>query len=498
MDKQRAALQGRAKIILKQVDGVQHMYNICENVVCDLMREAIKLDNPSTVKYLLDNSVGVRCVVDEINGKSAVGKERLEIVKILVEGGANKDEVIFDGDFIIILDIMKEDTRMLEYLIDIGMNVNIKNNALFTPLQGACSSGNAKAVECLLRNGADVNLFSKKTDSPLFIAIEKGHIDIVCLLTKYDADILCEDKRGRTVFCAVFCHKKYTCTDLFNYRDESESTRKNKTEILSILIERKCVKDLLSEKSRNIILFMAVFQGDLDKLKILIDNGIDVKEFEKEDSILSGARLIGRGNIDRFKIYDLLIKEGANINSGTRTPLHNAIVDRDDILVKYLLGVGADMSDNRFPPRERNQRSPSIYTAIKKGFFNVVEILLNNGADANFYRHGNYLIDLTVNDVNNRHGVEEHDIVEHGIVELLLKHGADTSHMKIEYPSVVKAKNNLKKRKFSATDSNMFTIKDKEIARTVFSLGKKETLFKRLPEDIMREVCTHAFQFQSN
>lgn len=498
MEKQRAALRRRAEIMLKSIEGVKDIYKIQEDVVCDLMKEAIELDSLDVVKYLLDKGVDIgidiEYVIDEMTGRTAfafaVFGGNLRIATLLVKKGANKEEVLSDGDFIVHLASERKNIRMLAYLIDIGLDVNIVNKALCTPLQGACASGNVDAVECLLYNGADVNFYSKRTDSPLFIATERGYIDIVRLLITYNASIFCEDEEERSPFHAVFSCVRHALIDTMKCHISSIPAEKDKTDILSLLIEseKKDKRDSFFSKYGNNLLYMAVRRGDLEKLKILIYNGVSVKNIGGGDSIFTAARMIGSDNVNRFKIYDLLIMNGADVNEETFfTPLLCAIVDKDITLVKYLLDAGADTSDNCYPSRENEgDRSPSIYIAVKHGYYEIIELLLNRGVDVNFCRNGTRLIDITLRGRTMRPD----------ITTLLLKYGADTSHIKVEDAFVVEAKNKLRKRRFSAIDSDMFTQGEKKIARTVLALKKRETQFSRLPMEIVRELCTHVLQFK--
>ncbi|XP_076466141.1 uncharacterized protein LOC143297609 [Babylonia areolata] len=67
---------------------------------------------------------------------------------------------------------------------------NTKDFMGFTPLHSACEKGLAVLVKILLAAGADVDAVTKHGQTALYLASQKGYIDIVRLLLHYDAKVI--------------------------------------------------------------------------------------------------------------------------------------------------------------------------------------------------------------------------------------------------------------------------------------------------------------------
>jgi uncharacterized protein len=65
----------------------------------------------------------------------------------------------------------------------------------------------------LIDLGADVNVKDDIGQTPLFYAAKKGHIDTCKILVKSGADIDTEDKKGKTAIQVAQRFKKFDVTD---------------------------------------------------------------------------------------------------------------------------------------------------------------------------------------------------------------------------------------------------------------------------------------------
>lgn len=90
--------------------------------------------------------------------------------------------------------------KILKALLENEANANSSTYAdNHTPLHSAASKGYEKMVEFLLEIPVDVNARTFKAQSPLHLAVDGGHENIVKILLKYGADIEIFDDQGQTV-----------------------------------------------------------------------------------------------------------------------------------------------------------------------------------------------------------------------------------------------------------------------------------------------------------
>lgn len=82
----------------------------------------------------------------------------------------------------LIMACQREQLRVVEELIKSGADVNLAGKE--TPLTAACLNGNLDIVETLLAAKADINLGNEEKKTPLEIARERGHLDVINRLTE--------------------------------------------------------------------------------------------------------------------------------------------------------------------------------------------------------------------------------------------------------------------------------------------------------------------------
>ena len=233
-----------------------------------------------------------------------------------------------------------------------------------TLLSVACTYGNMEAVKYLLDEQADVEL---RTDDdlpsskpPLTYALQYNHLDIADYLFAHGAklQIAKSGTRGYPDVLEMACGKGNLETIKWivahGYPLDEERAAKS-----------------MAEAARN------------DHIEVLEYFLADLKVDINSEYYYSTALATDSASIETIKY---MVKNGADVNGGKKrisTPLDGAVrANRADI-VQYLLDNGADAdfvgTDNGYTP------SRALTVAIQNGFFDIVKILVDHGADLAYH-----------------------------------------------------------------------------------------------------------------
>ena len=88
----------------------------------------------------------------------------------------------------------------LRWLLDLGAEVDARNDARRTSIQLAAECGRAEAVKLLAAAGADLDTQDRKGRTPLHRAAYEGHAEAAEALLAAGADPNMLNKNGRTAF----------------------------------------------------------------------------------------------------------------------------------------------------------------------------------------------------------------------------------------------------------------------------------------------------------
>ncbi|MGB6065389.1 MAG: ankyrin repeat domain-containing protein [Desulfomonilaceae bacterium] len=345
---------------------------------------AVRQGHRDAVEALLEHGADVE-MRDGKENKTALMwanlREDKEIVKLLLQKGANPQAATKDGKTPFSVAASKGDKEMLssffkegrkidtaslnkaflqaaidgrtevaESLIDGGADVNAKGilgqTALF-------SASTPKFVKLLLEKGADVNALDEDGSTPLMVAIREGRTELTGILTENGANINSTTKDGQTPLMMA--------------------SLKGYTEIVRDLVEKGAHVNARDKDGLTALSFPCAF-GRIDLVKFLVERGADVnvKPSQGEGPV---ATAYHNGDIDMFK---LLLEKGADPNSKgeLRQPLLIVAYNKGDAAtVKLLLEKGAD------PDSKGEQGQPLLIVAYNKGDAATVKLLLEKGAD---------------------------------------------------------------------------------------------------------------------
>eukprot|EP00882_Tetradesmus_deserticola_P005938 GHRQ01006253.1.p1 GENE.GHRQ01006253.1~~GHRQ01006253.1.p1 ORF type:complete len:377 (+),score=136.97 GHRQ01006253.1:295-1425(+) len=123
---------------------------------------------------------------------------RLEIVKLLIDKGANPTKQDDEGDVPLHWAATKGHTEMMEMLMDRGSAVDAGNKGGWTALHRAALTGRLPACRLLLRRGAGLNSITKDGRTALHLAALQNQLGVMELLLGLGAGTHFRDCRGAT------------------------------------------------------------------------------------------------------------------------------------------------------------------------------------------------------------------------------------------------------------------------------------------------------------
>lgn len=317
------------------------------------LHTAASRGNEKMVKMLLRKMTGLRRALRGICLWSAntalrlaVVREQEEVVRILIENGADVDSKHCYNFTLLHYAVVSNNLPITSLLIENGANVSSINHMGRTPLHTAVEHDFEDMARLLVEKGADVNVKhhgDRDMCTPLHRAVIAANKSVVALLLKSGAEV---NTRS---------HGKYTPLHL--------AARIGSQDCVRMLLDAGAEVDPEAH-DKNTPLHMAARRGQHDIVKILIEHGagVNLKGWQKCTPFHS-AVLWGH-----FTTSQLLLEKGADVNSKNRrgnTALHLAARYGEVDLVRLLVENGADVQlENR---QERTPLLEAIWEATNKG-----------------------------------------------------------------------------------------------------------------------------------
>ncbi|XP_034993677.1 poly [ADP-ribose] polymerase tankyrase-2 isoform X3 [Zootoca vivipara] len=281
--------------------------------------------------------------------------------------------------------------QICELLLRKGANINEKTKDFLTPLHVAAEKGHNDVVEIALKHEAKVNALDNLGQTSLHRAAHCGHLQTCRLLLSSGCDPSIVSLQGFTASQMGNESVQQLLQDSSPPEEHAEGTSKQKKchgqLMVACFLRIEGVPLGNSEADRQLL--EAAKAGDVDTVKKLCTvQSVNCRDIEGRQS----TPLHFAAGYNRVSVVEYLLQHGADVHAkdkGGLVPLHNACsyghYEVAELLVKH--GAVVNVADLwKFTP---------LHEAAAKGKYEICKLLLQHGADpTKKNRDGNTPLDL--------------------------------------------------------------------------------------------------------
>ncbi len=411
-----------------------------------LLHLAAKIGSYDVVELLIEKAP------DLLNAKTvhlntplhvAIQEGQYDIVELLIEKGADVNAKNVHGNTPLHVAVMHGQITIIEFFLrkkaeGLNVDLDIKNNKKETPIElaekrnsiiitkllsgefasrkkppteldvellEAVKTGNLEEVHKLIEEDPDVvHARTREWSTPLHVAIQAGHYDIVELLIEKGADINAKNINGNTPLHTAVSQEQTTMIELFlrkkaagldigfdikNNGDEDnpdgytpiELAEKQNSIIIAKLLSGEFAPRKRPPTELDVELLEAVKTGDLKRVHKIIEEDPDVVHARTQNW---GTPLHVAIQYRHYDIVELLIDKGADVNARNvrgNTPLHIAVNDKQITTVELFLrkkveGLNVDL-DIKNNGDEDNPDGHTPFELAEKRNFTIIKKLLS-------------------------------------------------------------------------------------------------------------------------
>jgi ankyrin repeat protein len=308
-----------------------------------MLIEACRSGDSEAVQWLLDTCDQNTAMIDGCTPLHiACENGHIEVARLLVEAGADKDKVSTDGSTPLYVACEQGHIEVVQLLVEAGSDTEKALADGCTPLYVACECGHTKVAQLLVEAGADKEKASTSGYTPLLVTCHNGYVDVVRLLVEAGADKENASADG--------------CEPLLIACENGHN------EVARLLLEAGADKERASTDGWTPLL-IACENGRIEVARLLLEAGA-----EKENANANGwTPLIFACKTDHIAVVQLLLEAGADkdkANANGQTALHIAASRGHDTICMLLAFKGADLTaraSNNQTPADMAQDSSCFY-----------------------------------------------------------------------------------------------------------------------------------------
>ena len=326
------------------------------------------------------------------------------IVRALVEKHADVNAADSDGTTALHWASYRDDVATADVLIKAGARVNAATDLGVTPLWNASLNGSEAMVKRLLQAGANPNAALLLGETPVMAAARAGHRAVVEQLIAKGADVNARGARQQTALMWAAAQKHPAVVKaLLAHGADLQARSEVWTEVMAVSPHGYPDYNRAIPHGSDTALLFAARAGDVASATLLIAAGARVDD-EDAWGVSATAMAAHAGHRD---LVVLLLEHGADANAARAgfSPLHAAIMRRDEPMVRALVAHGADVNlrVTNWTPTRRSSRdfhfSPELvgatpfWLAARFGGPAIMRLLVEQGADPWVVHRGDHVVE---------------------------------------------------------------------------------------------------------
>lgn len=292
------------------------------------------------------------------------------------------------NDTLLHLAVLERSLKTIDFLIEVGLDVDAINDFKQTPLHYAVYHVYHDVVQLLMDHGAKVDVQNDEGDTPLHLAIEKKNMEMIKRILRGKPNLKLKNELGLTPLDVAIRHDDVEIIKaidqvnsdfykLCGFEDPYYAVATFNAVNVFHYLQAKPIPCKVNDKEGVSPLHNTAIAGHMEITKCLLECGLDLNVKTKL-GITPLHNAVVKNQIDMVKF---LIESGAKIDEQTKdglTPLYYAVVYKHYDLIELLLGYQADIncaaSDNGAVP---------LHDATYMGDLKLTRFLVERGATIN-------------------------------------------------------------------------------------------------------------------
>jgi ankyrin repeat protein len=235
----------------------------------------------------------------------------------------------------------RNDAAEVDRLIRSGADVNAATDLGVTPLWVASHNGSGEIVARLLGAGANPNAALASGETPLMVAARSGYADIVERLLAKRANPDSRATRGQTALMWAASQKHAKVVRLLVAAGADIHARSESwSQMMAVPPHGYPGNNKMVPHGGDTALMFAARSGDLDSARILVEAQANVNDADA----WGVTATVMAAHSGFTELLEFLLSKGADPNKADAgfAALHQAILRRDERMVRALLARGAD------------------------------------------------------------------------------------------------------------------------------------------------------------